>query len=269
MEVGVQVTDLWAGYSSRRRRLSVLEGLGLQAARGEVSVVLGSSGAGKSTLINCIAGLHKVQKGTVAFWVDGGKRKLEHSAKRRLSPTERRRIGIAFQQAHLWSHLSVRENLVHPQVWLKKLARESALARANNLLESLGLIEHADAPVTDLSGGQRQRVAVLRALALEPDVLLLDEITASQDPANVESIFKLVKAYVEQTGCTVLTISHDINFVRRIADHVYLLEKGKVIAEGTIGQLFSSKQLRDFVYAFEQEAFEKSGERRAQGAAGV
>lgn len=261
MQAGLQINDLWAGYVSRRRRLSVLEGLTLEAERGQVSVVLGSSGAGKSTLINCVAGLHRFQRGSVVFSVEGGARRIEHGPRKRLSPVDRRCIGISFQQSHLWSHLSVRENLVHPQMWLKKLPRDRAAARADTLLESLDLIEHRDAPVTDLSGGQRQRVAVLRALALEPDVLLLDEITASQDPANVEAIFRLVRSYIEKKQCTVLTISHDINFVRRIADHVYLLKAGRIVVHGTTGELFSSPELREFVYAFEQELEQEEAER--------
>lgn len=255
-QIGLRVHNLSASYSSRKKKaVPVLKGASLEAMRGTITVVVGSSGAGKSTLINCVAGLQPIEDGEISFTVDGGARQIVCDRGRGLSTAERRFIGVCFQQSHLWSHMTVRENLVHPQVWLKKTPRNVAENKANALLAALRLDAQAGSQVTQLSGGQRQRVAILRALAVDPEVLLLDEITASQDPANVQSIFGIVKAYVKESGCTVLTISHDMQFVRKIADVVHLIQGGEVVetcthkelAIGTVGT-----RMADFTKAFEE-----------------
>ncbi len=230
MDIGIEILGLTARYSRDARTPPVLNDLSLRLGLGTVGVVVGPSGAGKTTLMNCVAGLHDYEAGSITLAADHRHGAIQHTPDRPLTAVERRRMGIAFQQSHLWSNLSVRDNLVHPQVWLKKVPRKQAQARADQLLASLELEAQAHARVTDLSGGQRQRVAILRALALSPDVLLLDEITASQDPQNVQRIFDLVRSYVAETGCTALTISHDMEFVRRIADTVLMLEGGGIAA---------------------------------------
>lgn len=240
-QIGLRVHDLRASYGSRKKRLQVLNGASFEAARGTITVVVGSSGAGKSTLINCVAGLQPIDDGKIQFLVDGGTKSITCNRKRRLTAHERRSIGVCFQQSHLWSHMSVRDNLVHPQVWLKGIAKTQAESVADGLLDSLRLGPQANSPVSQLSGGQRQRVAILRALAVKPEILLLDEITASQDPANVQSIFDIIKRYVSETGCTVLTISHDMQFVRRIADRVYLIANGAIVDTCTSTDLAAGK----------------------------
>lgn len=260
-QIGLRVHNLKASYGTKKKSaVPVLNGAAFEAMRGTITVVVGSSGAGKSTLINCVAGLQPIENGEIGFAVDGGVRQIICDRKRSLSTVERRFIGVCFQQSHLWSHMTVRENLVHPQVWLKKTPRNIAEDRANALLASLRLDAQANSQVTQLSGGQRQRVAILRALAVEPEVLLLDEITASQDPANVQSIFGIVKAYVKETGCTVLTISHDMQFVRKIADVVHLIQGGEIVetctnkelAMGSVGE-----RMADFTKAFEEHREEQ------------
>jgi polar amino acid transport system ATP-binding protein len=251
---GLRVHDLKASYGTRKKRLQVLDGATFEAARGEITVVVGSSGAGKSTLINCVAGLQPIEDGEIQFLVDGGASVITCNRRRSLSAYERRSIGVCFQQSHLWSHMSVRDNLIHPQVWLKGIAKTIAQNRADELLESLRLGPQAQSPVSQLSGGQRQRVAILRALAVKPEILLLDEITASQDPANVQSIFDIVKKYVAETGCTVLTISHDMQFVRKIANMVHLLHHGAVVDSCSSADLAAGRigrQLTEFTRAFD------------------
>ncbi len=255
--IGLRVRGLTASYGKRPHVQTVLNGVTFDAISGGMTVVIGSSGAGKSTLINCVAGLQPIDSGEVQFIVDKSQVLITRNKERDLSPKERRSIGVCFQQSHLWSHMSVLDNLVHPQVWLKGVRKPDAIERSMELLRSLRLEAQAHSQVRQLSGGQMQRVAILRSLALEPEVLLLDEITASQDPANVQAIFGLVKSYVARTGCTVLTISHDMQFVKKIADVVHLIEDGQIVDSCISADLASGKiglKLADFTRAFEAEA---------------
>lgn len=253
-QTGLRVHDLKASYGTRKKRLQVLKGASFEAARGTITVVVGSSGAGKSTLINCVAGLQPIDEGEIRFLVDGGTKSIVCNRNRLLTAHERRSVGVCFQQSHLWSHMSVRDNLVHPQVWLKGIGKAEAEGVADDLLNSLRLGPQANSPVSQLSGGQRQRVAILRALAVKPEILLLDEITASQDPANVQSIFDIVKKYVAESGCTVLTISHDMQFVRRIADMVHLIHDGEIVDSCSNADLAAGKigsRLAEFTQLFD------------------
>jgi len=258
-QIGLRVHGLRASYWNRKKRLQVLNGASFEATRGTITVVVGSSGAGKSTLINCVAGLQPIDDGEIEFLIDKGPKSIVCNRNRRLSAHERRSIGVCFQQSHLWSHMSVRDNLVHPQVWLKGIDKPEAERTADRLLESLRLSQQAKSPVSQLSGGQRQRVAILRALAVKPEILLLDEITASQDPANVQSIFDIIKRYVMETGCTVLTISHDMQFVRRIADRVHLIANGVIVDSCTNADLAAGKignRLAEFTRMFDSDSDE-------------
>lgn len=165
-QIGLHVHNLKASYGTRKKPVAVLKGASFEAKRGAITVVVGSSGAGKSTLINCVAGLQPIVDGEISFTVDGGAKTITCSRRRGLSTAERRLVGVCFQQSHLWSHMSVRENLIHPQVWLKKKPKHVAEARADALLASLRLDAQANSQVSQLSGGQRQRVAILRALSV-------------------------------------------------------------------------------------------------------
>lgn len=253
---GIKVNELSAGYVNKGTRTQVFENLSFGLALGQIGVIVGPSGSGKSTLLNCVAGLQPFNGGSVDIAIDGGRTLLQHSQTSHLTPSDRRRIGVAFQQSHLWSNMSVLANLVHPQVWLAGASRAVAEKRARMLLEMLRLEPHADARTSDLSGGQRQRVAILRALALKPDVLLLDEITASQDPANIRAIFDLIKNYSRETGATVLTISHDMEFVQKLADRIYMLQAGCIVAQGSPSELLNLPEaeiIRSFANAFRRE----------------
>lgn len=259
-QIGLRVHNLKASYGTRKKSVAVLRGASFEAMRGTITVVVGSSGAGKSTLIHCVAGLQPIEEGEISFTVDGGAKTITCNRRRSLSTAERRFVGVCFQQSHLWSHMSVRENLIHPQMWLKRKPKPVAAARADALLASLRLDAQANSQVSQLSGGQRQRVAILRALSVEPEVLLLDEITASQDPANVQSIFSIVRDYVRETGCTVLTVSHDMQFVRKIADVVHLIQGGEIVESASNKELAMGSvgsQMADFTKAFEQHRDEQ------------
>lgn len=253
MKTGIEILGLRASYRRNGSVIPVLHGIDMRLGLGEIGVMLGASGAGKTTVMNCAAGLQAYDSGSVVLAADHPRGAIQHTSGRSLTPLERRRIGVAFQQSHLWSNLSVLGNLVHPQVWLRGTPNHLALRRALELLEQLDMAAQREARVSELSGGQRQRLAVLRALTLQPDVLLLDEITASQDPHNVQRIFSLVKDYVATSGCTVLTISHDMEFARRIADRVFYLRDGSIAAQGALDSLLTGsngEELRNFMGAF-------------------
>lgn len=253
MKYGLEVSSLSASYLNGKEVVYVLENLSMRVAAGQIAVIVGSSGAGKTTLLNCIAGLHAYHKGSVILAVDSKQGAIQHTSMQSLSPLDRRRLGIAFQNSHLWSHFTVRENLTHPQIWLGRISRKDARTWADYLLRELQLEGLGDTRVSALSGGQKQRVAIARGFALKPGILLLDEITANQDPENVLRIFSLTRMYVADTGCTVLTVSHDMEFVRRIADKVLFLKGGKIVEEGGADEIFNgpkSSELESFINAF-------------------
>jgi polar amino acid transport system ATP-binding protein len=257
VNIGLRVRDLTASYKGRSGVTSVLKGVSFDAMKGGITVIVGGSGAGKTTLVSCIAGLQPIDSGEVQFVVRESQATITCSRKRSLTSHERRSIGTCFQQSHLWSHMSVLDNLVHPQVWLKRTPRDVAVEKSMILLRSLRLEAQAPSQVSQLSGGQKQRVALLRSIAIEPEILLLDEITASQDPVNVQSIFEIVSEYVARTGCTALTISHDMQFVRKIADAVFLLENGTIVDKCARDDLAAGRvgaKMTAFTMAFEAEA---------------
>lgn len=250
MKKGIEVRNLSASYGSGKKRTPVMENISFTVELGKVAMVIGPSGAGKSTLLNSVAGMHPLDEGSVVLAVDHPRGAIQHTADRALKPKERRRVGIAYQKPNLWSHLNVINNLIHPQVWLLKRSRKAAHDRAEELLTGMGLLEHANAPVSDLSGGQAQRVGIIRSLALEPDVLLLDEVTASQDPQNAKVVFELIRDYVQRSGCTVITISHDMGFVEQMADQVLFLNNGKLRDGGPPKAVFSDtddSEIGDFI----------------------
>jgi len=250
MATGIEVRGVTASYGDGRRRVVALEGATFSVGLGEIAMVIGPSGAGKSTLLNAVSGMHPLDAGSVVLAADHSRGPIQHTPDRPLQPRERRRVGIAYQKPNLWSHLNVRQNLIHPQRWLLKRSRHEARQRADELLAAVGVAEHARAPVADLSGGQAQRVGIVRSLALDPDVLLLDEVTASQDPQNAQAVFELITSYVQRTGCTVMTISHDMGFVERMADRVLFLTEGQIRDGGSPSDVFAGgtdEQIAGFI----------------------
>src|SRR5471032_848723 len=258
MKSGIEITRLTARYAASNGQTTgntpaVLQDLSMKVSAGSIAVVVGPSGAGKSTLLNCIAGLQPIAGGYIALELDSRRGVIEHGAEVRLGARERRRIGVEFQQSNLWSHFTVRENLVHPQMKLAGLARREANEWAEHLLDVLELRDHASKDVGALSGGQRQRVAIARSLCLRPDVLLFDEITANQDPENIQRVFNLIRAYVQDSGCTALTVSHDMGFVQKVADTVHFLHGGIIRVEAPTDAFFNHQ--RDEVVSRFLQAF--------------
>jgi polar amino acid transport system ATP-binding protein len=238
----VEITGLHKSYGEHE----VLKGIDLNVASGEVVAIIGKSGSGKSTLLRCINGLEEFQSGSLT--VDG--RPLLHhdaAAMREL----RQHVGMVFQSFNLFPHLTVGKNIMLAPSLVKKKEGAANEAVARKLLERVGLAEKFDAFGDQLSGGQQQRVAIARALAMEPAVLLCDEITSALDPELVGEVLRVVESLADE-GMTLLMVTHEMNFARKVADRVVFMHQGRVHETGAPKDLFSNPQtpeLRMFLSA--------------------
>ena len=215
-------------------KLTALDNVSLEVARGQICGVIGASGAGKSTLIRCVNLLERPTTGTVE--VDGmeltrmNENELIHA---------RRNIGMIFQHFNILSSRTVFDNIALP-LELEKTPTNKINEKVTALLELVGLADKRDTYPANLSGGQKQRVAIARALASEPHVLLCDEATSALDPATTQSILKLLKEINRTLGITILLITHEMEVVKRICDQVAVIDKGRLIEQGTVSEIFSN-----------------------------
>lgn len=199
--------------------------------KGEVLTLLGPSGSGKSTLLRTLNGLESFKDGAIYFH---GK-KIEMTAKS--WQNLRQKIGMVFQSYDLFPNLTVMENIVLAPVKVEKRAEEEVKKQAQALLERVGMQDYSDSYPRELSGGQKQRVAIVRALAMKPEIMLFDEITASLDPEMVRGVQEIVESLSKQEHMTMIIVTHQMNFARKVADEVLFLEDGKII-EDTSGKSF-------------------------------
>jgi polar amino acid transport system ATP-binding protein len=214
----------------------VLKGIDLIVRSGEVIAIIGKSGSGKSTLLRCINGLESFQHGTLV--VDG--KALLHDSPAAMREL-RQHVGMIFQSFNLFPHLSVGRNVMLAPTLVKKTAAGEAETLARKLLERVGLAEKFDAMPDQLSGGQQQRVAIARALAMQPAVLLCDEITSALDPELVGEVLRVVESLAED-GMTLLMVTHEMHFARKVSDRVIFMHQGKVHEMGPPAQLFGAPQ---------------------------
>ena len=228
----VRITALRKSYGAHE----VLKGIDLDVIRGEVVAIIGKSGSGKSTLLRCINGLEVFQEG--ALTVDG--KPLLHESAMAMREL-RQRVGMIFQGFNLFPHLSVGRNVMLAPMLVKQRAKLQAASQARKLLARVGLEEKFDAMPEQLSGGQQQRVAIARALAMEPAVLLCDEITSALDPELVGEVLRVVESLAEE-GMTLLMVTHEMNFARKVADRVIFMHQGRVHEMGPPEQLFGHPQ---------------------------
>jgi D-methionine transport system ATP-binding protein len=227
----IDVQALTKTFPRDRRDLVVLDAVSLHVDAGEIAGVIGPSGAGKSTLARCVNLLERPTSGTVT--VDG--QDLTSLADRDLQAA-RRRIGTIFQSASLLSSRTVSGNVALP-LELAGVGRRERRVRVAELVERVGLTDHADVHPAQLSGGQRQRVGIARALALRPSVLLSDEATSGLDPDTTRSILALLRELRDDLGLTILLITHEMDVVRDVCDRVTLLRGGRVVESGSIAEL--------------------------------
>lgn len=223
------------GLQKRFGTLDVLRGVDVDIHGGEVVVVIGPSGSGKSTFLRCLNLLETPTGGDIVFegvsilGAGKGINKL------------RERMGMVFQQFNLFPHLSVLENVCIAPMKVKKTPRAKAEARAMELLSRVGLSDKAKAYPSQLSGGQRQRVAIVRALAMDPDVMLFDEPTSALDPEMVGEVLDVMKRLAED-GMTMVVVTHEMGFAREVGDRVLFMDEGIVMEEGTPQQIFGNPQ---------------------------
>jgi polar amino acid transport system ATP-binding protein len=229
--------------------LRVLDGVGFDVARGQTVAIVGRSGSGKSTLLRCIAGLETVQGGRIE--VCGHEVGRPGSAAR---AQLRRDVGMVFQSYNLFPHLTVERNITLALTLVKKESKEAARKRAGEVLGLVGLTDKLRSYPEQLSGGQQQRVAIARSLALQPQVMLFDEVTSALDPELVGEVLEVMRNLAE-AGMTMLVVSHEMLFVRAVASRVVFLEQGRVAEQGVPEELFrnpSSERLRMFLGRFHQ-----------------
>ena len=212
----------------------VLKGVDLDVKRGEVIAIIGKSGSGKSTLLRCINGLEEFQEGTLH--VDG--QPLKHDDAKAMREL-RQHVGMIFQGFNLFPHLSVGRNVMLAPMLVKKAQPGTNDAIARKLLARVGLAEKFDAWPDQLSGGQQQRVAIARALAMQPSVMLCDEITSALDPELVGEVLKVVESLAEE-GMTLLMVTHEMNFARKVSDRVVFMHAGRIHEIGPPEQVFGA-----------------------------
>jgi polar amino acid transport system ATP-binding protein len=231
------------GISKRFGTLEVLRDVSLSVGAGEVVVVIGPSGSGKTTLLRCINLLEDYEQGTVT--VDGdpiGYQLDARSGKRvRMSEREiaaaREHVGIVFQSYNLFPHMSVLQNIVAAPVRVKGVPRARAEARGRDLLAMVGLSDKADEYPARLSGGQQQRVAIARALAMDPKIMLFDEVTSALDPELVGEVLAAMQQ-LARNGMTMVVVTHEMSFARDIANRIVFLDGGVIVEQGQPEQVF-------------------------------
>ncbi|MDX6319542.1 MAG: hypothetical protein QOD35_2942 [Nocardioidaceae bacterium] len=211
----------------------VLKGVSLDVERHEVVCLIGASGSGKSTLLRCVNALEQISSGSIRIdgdTVTGPGVDLN---------VLRRDVGIVFQSYNLFPHMSVIENVMLAPTMVGGLTKDEAHERGMKLLESVGMVEKADAYPDSLSGGQQQRVAIVRALAMQPRVMLLDEITAALDPELVGDVLEIVRE-LAHGGLTMLLATHEMGFAKEVASQVCFLDAGSILEHGPAEQIFEA-----------------------------
>jgi polar amino acid transport system ATP-binding protein len=223
--------------------LQVLNGIELHVAPGEVVVIIGPSGCGKSTLLRCINHLEQPSGGRIWF---RGELVGQKEVRGRLVPRSERELdqqrghlGMVFQRFNLFPHRTALENVIEAPLWVKRMPREQAEPLGLQMLERVGLADKKDEYPHRLSGGQQQRVAIARALAMEPDVLLFDEVTSSLDPELVAEVLAVMRDLTRE-GSTMLIVTHEMSFARDVAHRVIFMEKGVIVEQGEPGQIFTA-----------------------------
>ncbi len=212
--------------------VDVLKGMDVTINKGDVVCVIGPSGSGKSTFLRCLNLLEKPTGGEIIF--EG-----ENLTDKRVDINKhRQKMGMVFQQFNLFPHMSVLENLTCAPVMLKRMTKEQATAKALELLGRVGLADRADSYPNQLSGGQKQRVAIVRALCMEPDVMLFDEPTSALDPEMVGEVLEVMQKLAKE-GMTMVVVTHEMGFAREVANRVLFLDDGIIAEEGTPDEIFN------------------------------
>ena len=216
-------------------KLPVLQDVNLTIDKGDVVCIIGPSGSGKSTFLRCLNLLEKPQKGKIIFeGEDLMNPKIDLNR-------HRQKMGMVFQQFNLFPHMTVLENLTCAPVMLKKCTKEQAKEKALMHLERVGLADRAGAYPSQLSGGQKQRVAIVRALCMEPDVMLFDEPTSALDPEMVGEVLSVIQDLAKE-GVTMVVVTHEMGFAKKVGTRILFMDGGVIAEEGTPQQIFENPQ---------------------------
>ncbi|MBQ1545114.1 MAG: amino acid ABC transporter ATP-binding protein [Clostridia bacterium] len=235
----IEVKDLKKYYNGGA--IKALDGVTVDINRGDVMVIIGPSGSGKSTFLRSLNLLEVPTSGQIIFeGVDITKKKGPDGKKLDID-LHRQKMGMVFQHFNLFNNLNVLRNMTLAPMKLKKMSKEDAEAKARDLLARVGLEDRAEAYPAQLSGGQKQRVAIVRALCMDPEVMLFDEPTSALDPEMVGEVLDVMKKLAEQ-GMTMVTVTHEMGFAREVADRVIFMADGKIVEEGTPEQIFDNPQ---------------------------
>lgn len=238
-EVLIQVQDLKKAFG----KLEVLRGISTEIKKGEVVVVIGPSGSGKSTFLRSLNLLEVPTGGTVLF--EG----TDITDPKTDIDVHRQKIGMVFQHFHLFPHKTILENIMLAPVTLKKMSKEEAEKKAKELLQRVGLADKADAYPDQLSGGQKQRIAIVRSLAMNPDVMLFDEPTSALDPEMVGEVLEIMKELADD-GMTMVVVTHEMGFAREVATRVLFMDGGNIVEQNEPNEFFANPQhprLKDFL----------------------
>ncbi len=234
----VEIRDLHKHFGP----LEVLKGIDIEVANGEVLVIIGPSGSGKSTLLRCINYLEEPTSGEI--YVDNtlvNDRSLKHKAFQEHLNRTRCKMGMVFQQFNLFPHMTVLENVIESPIHVLRQDRPTAISKAEELLEMVGLAAKRDNYPATLSGGQQQRVAIARALAMEPSVMLFDEVTSALDPELVGEVLRVMETLARE-GMTMLVVTHEMGFAEKMADRVVFMADGYVVEDAPPHEMFTNPQ---------------------------
>ena len=235
----IQVKDLHKSFGKN----NVLNGISTDIKKGEVVVVIGPSGSGKSTFLRSLNLLEQPTSGSIIF--DGD----EITDPKTNIDLHRQKMGMVFQHFNLFPHKTIRENITLAPVTLKKMTKEEADKKADELLERVGLADKANAYPEQLSGGQKQRIAIVRSLAMDPEVMLFDEPTSALDPETVGEVLDLMKQLARE-GMTMVVVTHEMGFAREVGTRVVFIDEGKIKEQAEPEEFFSNpkdERLKEFL----------------------
>jgi ABC-type polar amino acid transport system ATPase subunit len=228
----VDVVDLRKSFGHNE----VLRGVNLRVKPSEVLVIVGPSGSGKSTMLRCINGLEPATSGHI--FIEG----VDITDHHNVDINEMRmKVGIVFQSFNLFPHLTTLRNVTLAPIKVRKANQDEANEKAMRMLERVGLKEKADAYPAHLSGGQQQRVAIARALAMDPDLMLFDEVTSALDPELVQEVLDVMKDLARE-GMTMLVVTHEMGFAREVGDRLIFMDEGEIVEEGKPVDIFTNPQ---------------------------
>lgn len=236
----LEIKDLHKNYEKQE----VLKGISTNVNRGDVIAVIGPSGCGKSTFLRSLNLLEVPTKGQILF--EG----TDLTDKKTNINVVRQKIGMVFQQFNLFPNMTIKDNIMLAPVKLGILSKQEASQKADELLERIGLGDKAQAYPMQLSGGQKQRIAIVRSLAMNPDVILFDEPTSALDPEMVGEVLSVMKE-LARSGMTMVVVTHEMGFAREVANRVMFINEGVIAEEGTPDEIFSnpkSERLKEFLF---------------------